>query len=149
MARTNIVEVSQESDLASQFGYSRIKQVAINGQRYRLYTVPVRIWPETAGSGASQAAFIVGAVLSDKDFFKQARSPLGPEVIKITLLLLLALLAAHPILRYRLLNKSEIVHREEGLIFVLQMTITAALIAGGFAFFIWAITITTTVNSSA
>ncbi len=116
-----------------RLGSSRLSDVRLGGERYKLYAVPILIpisGDQASSNSPSQSGFILGGILREQGFRRARTAPLGNTLITAGFIMLLIIVAAYPLLKFTLMSKTEPISRRAGMNYALLMLGTAALIAG-------------------
>jgi len=116
------------NEFASGLASSRVTDVYLGGERYKLYTVPIRV-PALKDEAVS-FNFVAGGLLHEDAFQAERARPLEINLITVGFFLLLGAVGIYPILRFRLMGPAEVLKRRSGFIYVLQMVLTAVLLGG-------------------
>ncbi len=120
--------LEQREELAARLATSKLTDVELGGEPYKLYTVPV---PGPAQVGDPAAfSFVVGGILHERAFQSERVSPLANTLVTIGFFLLLVGAGAYPILRFRLMGPAEVLRKGTGLVFALQILLTAIVVGG-------------------
>src|ERR1700722_19726105 len=120
--------VSKEGRLSTRLAMSRLTDVDLGGEQYKLYTVPVPV--PVLWNGSDPLTFIVGGILHERTFQAERTNPLLNTLVTIGFFVLLGAVGAYPILRFRLMGPTEVLKRRTGFVFLLQVVFTAILLGG-------------------
>ena len=133
-----------EDKLATQLATSRLTDVSLGGEQYKLYTapVPVPVRPASSVPPTAPAAmpppkgdpaplrFFVGGILHERAYQAERVMPLRNTLVTIGFFVLLGVVGIYPFLRFRWMGQAEMLKQSTGFVYVLQMVFTAILVGG-------------------
>jgi len=121
---------SPEKDerLSTRLATSRLTDVKLGGEPYKLYTVPVRV--PVRMNNSVPMDFIVAGILHERAFEAERVTPLFNTLVTIGFFVLLAAVGTYPILRFRLMGPAEVLKQRTGFVFALQIVFTAVVVGG-------------------
>jgi hypothetical protein len=120
--------IEKRQELATVLATSRLTDVDLGGERYKLYTVPVS--RPSLTNESSPINFIVGGVLHEHAFQAERVRPLENTLVTIGFFVLLVATGAYPVLRFRLMGATEILKERTGFVFALQVLFSTILVGG-------------------
>ena len=123
-------DIDKDKELAGRLATSRLTDVELGGERYKLYTVPILVPVLMDDAAPVTFNFIVGGILHEHAFHAERVAPLLNTLVTFGFFVLLVAVGTYPVLRFRLMGQSEVLKQRTGFVFMLQIVFTAALVGG-------------------
>jgi hypothetical protein len=121
-------DTDKDKELALRLATSKLTDVDLGGERYKLYTVPILV--PVLADGSAPVSFIVGGILHEHAFQEERVAPLLNTLVTFLFFALVVAVGTYPILRFRFMGQFEVLKQRTGFVFMLQIVFTAVLVGG-------------------